>query len=106
MRLRIGLASDAPRPSLIVCPSTLVAHWPYEIAKFVGREGSGGLRPLQYQGTPLERTALRAQLQVHDVVVMAYESLRAGGCLDWLGGARACRQGYSLRAAVLAVARG
>ncbi len=74
-----GLPADAPRPSLIVCPSTLVAHWPYEIHKFVGQEGPGGLRVLQYQGTPGERAALRCQLAAHDVVVMAYESVRAGG---------------------------
>ena len=77
--LPAGLPPDAPRPSLIVCPSTLVAHWPYEIHKFVGLEGPGGLRVLQYQGTPGERAALRVQLAAHDVVVMAYESVRAGG---------------------------
>ena len=59
----------------MVCPSTLVAHWPFEIAKFVGPEA---LRTLAYQGSPAERAALRAQLAQHDVLVMSYESLRAG----------------------------
>lgn len=26
------------KPSLIVCPPTLVGHWPHEIAKFVGND--------------------------------------------------------------------
>ncbi len=31
--------SGAPRrPSLIVCPPTLVGHWPHEITKFVGSD--------------------------------------------------------------------
>ncbi len=83
-----GHAADAPRPALIVCPSTLVAHWPYEISKFVGQDGPGALRVLQYSGSPGERGALRGQLGSHDVVVMAYEALRAGGgiCAVGLGG--------------------
>jgi SNF2 family DNA or RNA helicase len=27
-----------PRPSLIICPATLVAHWPCEIGKYVDEE--------------------------------------------------------------------
>ena len=27
------------QPSLVVCPPTLVGHWPHEVAKFVGSEG-------------------------------------------------------------------
>lgn len=61
----------------MVCPSTLVAHWPFEISKFVAPDV---LRPLAYHGTPAERTALRRQLAQHDVLVMSYESLRAGAC--------------------------
>lgn len=26
------------KPSLIVCPPTLVGHWPHEVAKFVGED--------------------------------------------------------------------
>ena len=72
-----GAATDRPLPSLVVCPSTLVAHWPFEISKFVATDV---LRPLAYHGTPAERTALRRQLAQHDVLVMSYESLRAGAC--------------------------
>ncbi len=72
-----GAPTDRPLPSLVVCPSTLVAHWPFEISKFVAPDV---LRPLAYHGTPAERTALRRQLEQHDVLVMSYESLRAGAC--------------------------
>ena len=73
--LAAGAAQDRPRPSLVICPPTLVAHWPFEIAKFVAPEV---LRPLQYHGVPAERAALRRQLSAHDVVVMSYDALRAG----------------------------
>lgn len=86
LAVHAGSPADAPRPSLIVCPSTLVAHWAYEVAKFVGGQ-PGALRPLQYAGNPGERAALRQQLATHDVVVMAYESLRAGGAVGLGGGA-------------------
>lgn len=79
-----GTPADRPLPSLVVCPSTLVQHWPYEIAKFVGPEA---LRPLAYHGTPAERAALRRQLAAHDVLVMSYESLRAGAA-SWGRGPR------------------
>ncbi|KAL4458077.1 hypothetical protein ABPG75_012942 [Micractinium tetrahymenae] len=74
-----GAPADRPLPSLVVCPSTLVQHWPFEIAKFVGPEV---LRPLAYHGAPAERAALRRQLSRHDVLVMSYESLRAD--VDWV----------------------
>lgn len=73
-------ASTQPqRPSLIVCPSTLVPHWAYEISKFVA---PGLIRPLQYQGTPKERLLLQPQLAKHNVLVTSYESVKAD--VDWL----------------------
>ena len=45
------------RPSLVVCPSTLVPHWPHEMARFVG---SAGLTTLQYEGPPPQRKQLQA----------------------------------------------
>ena len=69
---------DVP-PSLIVCPSTLVAHWPHEIAKFVEEEL---LLPLQYSGNPTERARLRGILCKHNVVVTSYDVLRSD--IGWL----------------------
>lgn len=73
-------ASGRPQnPSLIICPSTLVPHWAYEISKFVA---PGLIQPLQYQGTPRERQVLQPQLLKHNVVVASYESVKAD--VDWL----------------------
>ncbi|BDA40363.1 TATA-binding protein-associated factor 172 [Coccomyxa sp. Obi] len=66
------------KPSLIVCPPTLVGHWPHEIAKFVGEDV---LSVVQYEGTPPARCALRERSRAADVVVMSYETLRADA--DW-----------------------
>ena len=67
------------RPSLVVCPPTLVGHWPHEIAKFVG---DSLLRTLQYEGPPAQRRRLQAEAETQaDVVVMAYETLRSD--VDW-----------------------
>jgi TATA-binding protein-associated factor len=74
-----GVAIDMPRPSLIICPATLVAHWPHEIAKFVDETV---LRAMQYHGVPAARAALRPLLSSHDVVVMSYEAVRAD--VDWV----------------------
>jgi TATA-binding protein-associated factor len=72
------LAADKPLPTLIVCPATLVGHWPYEITKFVGEEV---LRPLQYHGTATDRAALQNTVSSYNVVVMSYEALRSDS--DW-----------------------
>jgi TATA-binding protein-associated factor len=73
------LPSDAPRPHLIVCPATLVSHWPHEIDKFVD---SSILSALRYGGTPAQRAQQRSSVKDHDVVVMSYESLRSDA--DWI----------------------
>ena len=65
----------------MVCPPTLVGHWPHEIHKFVGSEH---LRTLAYEGTPPQRAVLRKQLAVADVVIMSYETLRSDA--DWVAG--------------------
>ena len=52
-----------------MCPSTLVGHWPHEIAKFVGFDV---LRPLAIEGSPHMRTALQEQLPQHDIAVVSF----------------------------------
>lgn len=74
-----ALPPTAPRPHLIVCPATLVSHWPHEIDKFVD---SSVLSALRYGGSPAQRAQQRSSIKDHDVVVMSYESLRSDA--DWI----------------------
>jgi len=71
-------------PHLVICPTTLVGHWAYEISQYVEPDV---LKPLEYQGTPGERLALQKLFSKHDVVIMSYESVRADedtlGGFDW-----------------------
>ena len=60
-------------PSLIVCPSTLVAHWVSETRKFIA---GTVLRPVAYVGTPAERAAVREALGPRALLVASYESVR------------------------------
>ncbi|GJP49304.1 hypothetical protein CLOM_g8529 [Closterium sp. NIES-68] len=69
-----GHASAPLLPCLIVCPPTLVAHWVYEIEKYIP---PGILHPLQYAGSTADRQRLRGQLKRHNLVVTSYEVLRS-----------------------------
>ncbi|CAG9461773.1 unnamed protein product [Pedinophyceae sp. YPF-701] len=75
---RSGLPGEAPLPSLVVSPSTLVDHWCHEVAKFIPADV---LRPLSYQGQASARAALRPSVgtgpQERNLVVMSYETLRS-----------------------------
>ena len=55
------------RPSLIVCPKTLLYNWAAEAAKF-----TPDLRTLVYAGAPAERIALRKKFKAHDLIVTSY----------------------------------
>jgi len=59
-------------PALVICPPTLVGHWVYEVTKY-----TSALKPLEYAGTPSERSRLVPLFESHDLVVMSYESIRA-----------------------------
>ena len=61
-------------PHLVICPSTLVSHWAYEIGLYVEPDV---LRPLEYHGSPPDRRALQKDFGKYDVVIMSYESVRA-----------------------------
>ena len=63
----------APLPSLVVCPSTLVGHWAYEIEKFIPTDI---LNPLQYAGSPQERNNLRSRFSKHNIIITSYDVLR------------------------------
>ena len=60
-------------PSLIICPSTLVGHWVFEIEKFIQ---ASIINPLQYVGTPQDRLQLQSQIDTHNLIVTSYDVLR------------------------------
>lgn len=70
---------DRPKPSLVVCPATLVSHWPHEIEKFVSREI---LKPLALQGSAASRAKLRKKIDDSTVVIISYENLRSD--IEWI----------------------
>ncbi|CAI9108802.1 OLC1v1008493C4 [Oldenlandia corymbosa var. corymbosa] len=60
-------------PSIIICPSTLVAHWVYEIEKFID---NSVLTTLQYVGSAQDRISLQSQFDKHNVIVTSYDVVR------------------------------
>lgn len=60
-------------PSLIICPSTLVGHWVYEIEKFID---ASVISSLQYVGSSQDRVALRSQFKNYNVIVTSYDVVR------------------------------
>ncbi|KAK3159851.1 hypothetical protein QOZ80_1BG0051830 [Eleusine coracana subsp. coracana] len=66
--------------SLIICPSTLVAHWEYEIEKYID---SSIMKPLQYIGSSQDRVMLRNQFDMFNVVITSYDIIRKD--IDFLG---------------------
>ena len=61
-----------PLPSLVVCPPTVVGHWFHETLKFFAKYAV----PIQYVGTPHERSKIRETISNYDIVVMSYDILR------------------------------
>ena len=62
------------RPSIVVCPSTLVGHWANEIPKFIGPEY---LRAVPYTAkTRAGREAIVRGIGARQIVVVSYEALR------------------------------
>lgn len=66
-------ASTEDPPSLIICPSTLVGHWVYEMEKFID---ASVLTTLQYVGSAQERISLRSQYHKYNVIVTSYDVVR------------------------------
>ncbi|XP_047337513.1 TATA-binding protein-associated factor BTAF1 [Impatiens glandulifera] len=60
-------------PSLIICPSTLVGHWVYEIEKFVD---PSLITTIQYVGSAQERISLRSEFNNFDVTITSYDVVR------------------------------
>lgn len=68
----VSKGEDLP-PSLIICPSTLVGHWVYEIEKFID---PSLLTTLQYIGSAQDRSFLRPQFSKHNAIVTSYDVVR------------------------------
>ncbi|XP_014493831.1 TATA-binding protein-associated factor BTAF1 isoform X1 [Vigna radiata var. radiata] len=66
--------------SLIICPSTLVGHWAFEIEKYID---VSVISSLQYVGSAQERILLRDQFCKHNVIITSYDVVRKD--VDFLG---------------------
>lgn len=63
---------QAHMPSIVVCPTTLVVHWADEFNKWCS-----DFKPLKYMGTVAYRKSLRSQIEMHDVIILSYETIRS-----------------------------
>ncbi|KAK1266024.1 Chromatin structure-remodeling complex protein SYD [Acorus gramineus] len=77
---RRGCKDEKDPLSLIICPSTLVGHWEYEIEKFID---ISIMTPLQYVGSAQERASLRKQFEKYNVIITSYDVVRKD--IDHLG---------------------
>ncbi|KAM1752913.1 hypothetical protein EV2_005624 [Malus domestica] len=66
--------------SLIICPSTLVGHWAFEIEKYIDLSV---ISTLQYVGSAQERIALREHFGKHNAIITSYDVVRKD--IDYLG---------------------
>lgn len=76
---RRAISGDVPL-SLIVCPSTLVGHWAFEIEKYID---ASLISTLQYVGSSQDRVSLREHFDKHNVVITSYDVVRKD--IDYLG---------------------
>lgn len=76
---RRAINGDVPL-SLIVCPSTLVGHWAFEIEKYID---ASLISTLQYVGSSQDRVSLREHFDKHNVVITSYDVVRKD--IDYLG---------------------
>ncbi|CAN1186873.1 TATA-binding protein-associated factor BTAF1 [Linum perenne] len=76
----IGKNGKDIQPSLIVCPSTLVGHWAFEIEKYID---AALISTLQYAGSAQERMSLRELFDKHNVVITSYDVVRKD--IEYLG---------------------
>jgi SNF2 family DNA or RNA helicase len=77
-----------PLPCIVVCPSTLVQHWAYEVHKYVP---PANIRPFAYGGNPAERAAQQVS---QGSLSMTYTN---DWLIGWLGclGMVSCTSGWA-----------
>jgi superfamily II DNA or RNA helicase len=59
------------KPSIVLCPKTLLFNWQQEAKKF-----TPGLRVLVLEGTRQERTVMHQRLKEYDLIIVSYSTLR------------------------------
>ncbi|XP_060973663.1 TATA-binding protein-associated factor BTAF1 isoform X1 [Cannabis sativa] len=72
--------NESCSPSLIICPSTLVGHWAFEIEKYID---VSVISTLQYVGSAQDRVSLRDHFDKHNVIITSYDVIRKD--IDHLG---------------------
>ncbi|XP_061359384.1 TATA-binding protein-associated factor BTAF1 isoform X2 [Gastrolobium bilobum] len=77
---RASIGNEDLLPSLIICPSTLVGHWAFEIEKYID---VSVISSLQYVGSAQERMFLRDHFCKHNVIITSYDVVRKD--IDYLG---------------------
>ncbi|CAJ1978258.1 unnamed protein product [Sphenostylis stenocarpa] len=77
---RTTIGNENLLASLIICPSTLVGHWAFEIEKYID---VSVISSLQYVGSAQERVLLRDHFCKHNVIITSYDVVRKD--VDFLG---------------------
>ncbi|GAB4859986.1 btaf1 RNA polymerase II, B-TFIID transcription factor-associated, 170kDa [Ancistrocladus abbreviatus] len=77
---RLENSSEEQPPSLIICPSTLVGRWAYEIEKYID---PSLISTLQYVGSAQERISLRSCFDKYNVIITSYDVVHKD--IDYLG---------------------
>ena len=67
----LSLEKVSRKPSVVVCPKTLLYNWQLEAKKFFPK-----LRVLVYEGMPWERLAMLQKFKQYDLVITGYGSLK------------------------------
>lgn len=67
----IDLEKIKGKPSLVVCPKSLLYNWELEAGKFFPE-----LRVFIYEGSPAERHTLRRNIKKYDLIVVGYGTLK------------------------------
>lgn len=70
---RASNKNEDPPLSLIVCPSTLVGHWAFEIEKYID---ASVITTLQYVGSAPDRISARECFDKHNVIITSYDVVR------------------------------
>ncbi|RPH37553.1 hypothetical protein EHM92_02380, partial [bacterium] len=67
----LSMERKAGKPSIVVCPKTLLYNWKAEANRFVPE-----MKVLVYDGTPAERQELATALTWHDLIITSYSLVK------------------------------